>query len=133
MSTPVSRSSNVNAAPAPADAPVVGAGATEYCYSDVHSYTVVAVSKSGKRCTVQRDKSRLLNGPISGEPDALVFEPGGYVGHTSGRQRWEIERDPEGKVVEISLRKNGRWMEVGLSSGNHFVIGKRIEHYDFNF
>ena len=113
--------------------PVVGMGCAEYWWSDVHAYTVVAVAKSGKRCTVQRDKARLLNGPISGEPDALQFEVGGFFGHTSGRQRWEIERDPEGQTIEISLRKDGRWREVGMSSGNTFVLGKRVEHYDFNF
>lgn len=133
MSTTVSRSINSNPAPAPADAPVVGAGATEYCWSDVHAYTVIAVSKSGKRCTVQRDKARLLNGVSSSEPDALQFEPGGFFGHTSGRQRWEIERDPEGQTIEISLRKDGKWRRVGDASGNTFVIGTRVEHYDFNF
>ena len=113
--------------------PVVGMGATEYGYSDTYAHTVIAVSKSGKRCTVQRDKATLLNGAMSGEPDALQFYPGGYVGHTSGRQRWEIERDPEGKTMVLSLRKDGKWRELGYTSGSHFVLGKRVEHYDFNF
>lgn len=124
------------AAPEPdaAPAPVVGMGATEYLWSDVRSYTVVAVSKSGKRCTVQRDRATLLNGPNSGEPDALIFHVGGFAGHVEGRQRWEISRDPEGEIVEISRRRDGSWRTVGLGlDSSRFELGKRVERYDFNF
>ena len=88
---------------------------------------------------IQRDKVNLLNGPSSGEPDALVSYPGGFAAHIEGVQRWSIEPDPNGKTVEVSRRrmKNGDyvWVEVGhpTKGGNRVVFGRRAEHYDFNF
>ncbi len=108
----------------------VGDGATVVLYSDRHAYTVVAVSKSGKTITLQRDKATLLNSAGSGEPDALVFEPGGFAGHTSGVQRWAYEEDEDGKTIKASLRKDGRWR---VSKSGERVKPGRHEHYDFNF
>ena len=67
--------------------PEVGMGVSLCGWSDVHAYTVVGVSASGKSFEIQRDKATLLNGVNSGEPDALRFQAGGFCGHTSGRQR----------------------------------------------
>ena len=127
-----------NPQPKAAPVPKVGDGATVYYWSDVESHTVVRVSKSGQTAWIQRDKTTLLNGCNSGEPDALTFTPGGFVGHTSGVQRYAISPDPEGEILRISLRKKGKfagtWRTAGNNSGAARVrIGIRDEHYDFNF
>ena len=112
--------------------PTLGLGANVFAYSDVSAYTVVSISASGKRCTIQRDTVRLLNGANSGEPDALQFSPGGFVGHTSGTQRHSYERDTDGHTLTVSLRKDGKWRTAG-AHGQRVVFGERSEHYDFNF
>lgn len=114
--------------------PVVGAGVSICGYSDRHACSIIEVSKSGKSIKVQRDKAVLLNGPQSGEEDALHFSPGGFCGHMSGRQRYSYEADPEGGVRTFSLRKNGRWVQKGESAkGGSRLIEGRSEHYDYNF
>ena len=132
-------SATVSAASTPVVGPVVGGGATLYGWSDVRAYTVIAVSRTGNRAVIQRDRVNLLNGPSSGEPDALVSYPGGFAAHIEGVQRWSIEPDPNGKTVEVSRRrlKNGEtvWIEVGhpTKGGNRVTFGERSERYDFNF
>lgn len=112
--------------------PVVGEGANVFGYSDVNAYTVLTVSASGKRCTIQRDTAVLLNGANSGEPDALQFSRGGFVGHTSGTQRYSYAPNADGFVVTVSLRKDGKWRTAG-AHGQRVTFGERSEHYDFNF
>jgi hypothetical protein len=122
------------------DTPKVGDGATFRVWSDCHACTVVAVSKSGLKVTLQRDTATLLNRHGSGEPDALQFEPGGFVGHTSGVQRYRYEPNPNGSLIVVSRRvlKNGQvvWKQVGCSTnvqGAVATFGVRREHYDYNF
>lgn len=113
---------------------VVGAGVSICGYSDRAACSIIEVSKSGKKIKVQRDKAELLNGPKSGEEDALVFSAGGFCGHVSGSQRYSYEADPEGGIREFSLRKNGRWVQVGESiQGGSRLIEGRAEYYDYNF
>ena len=102
-----------------------GDGATVRGYSDADAYTVVA--RTAKTLTLQQDKQTLLNGTGSGAPDALQFSPGGFVGHTSGRQRWECSPDASGRTVTARLTLKG-WSADGKSVG----AGRR-PHYDFNF
>lgn len=111
--------------------PTVGAGATVYGYSDREAYTVIAVAPGGRRCTLQRDKATLLNGHNSTEADKLTFSPGGFMGHTSGRQRYSYEADPDGEKITATLRKDGTWRVA--NSKARVVMGVRNEHYDFNF
>ena len=119
--------------------PVVGEGATRYYHSDAHAYTVERVSASGKTAWIRRDKATILNGPNSGEPDALKVDPGGFAAHVSGSQRYAYERDPEGELVRVSQRTwRGKtlWKVAGwktTSPGGSVVFGKRSEHYDYNF
>lgn len=54
--------------------------------TDIQAGTVVRLTKT--KIFVREVKAKLLNGTSSGEPDALHFAPGGFVGHTSGEQRW---------------------------------------------
>ena len=118
--------------PVTSNTPAVGEGANVFGYSDVNAFTVLAVSASGKRCTIQRDTATLLNGCNSGEPDALQFSPGGFVGHTSGTQRYSYARNTEGAIVTVSMRKTGEWRTAGRH-GERVKFGERREHYDFNF
>ena len=126
------------------ETPKVGQGATFCTYTDCKACTVIKVSRSGKQVTLQRDKATLLNGPTSGEPDALVQIPGGFAAHTSGTQRYSYEPDPDGKIIKVSKRtyKNGHgetivvWKEVGHrtnSPGCTATFNGRHEYYDYNF
>ncbi len=113
--------------------PVVGMGVTVLHYSDSWVYTIVAVSKSGRTITLVRDKATLLNAQNSGEPDALQFSPGGFFGHTSGTQRYSYAPGDAAtsQVIKATLRNDGRWRE---SKTNYsLLLGKREEHYDYNF
>lgn len=121
-------------------APVVNGPATYTLATDSHACTVVAIDRKGTRVTLRRDKATLLNGAFTGEPDALRFEPGGFVGHTSGTQRYAYEPDPNGEtyVVTRRVRRNGEvvWKAVGHgtnSPGLRAHFRSRREHYDFNF
>lgn len=111
-----------------------GDGITLSCGSDREAYTVVNVAP--RRMAVQRDKATLLNGPNSGETDALVFTPGGFAAHVTGQQRYSYAPDPCGVVVTLTLRKNGKWVRKGTpmrSTAAGAVVPGRHEHYDYNF
>ncbi len=103
----------------------VGDGATVCHYSDRSAYTVIA--RTDKTLTLRRDKVLLMNGVGSGASDALQFAPGGFVGHTSGIQRYAYESDPVGVVVKAHLSKRG-WQVA-----RERMIAGRSEHYDLNF
>lgn len=108
--------------------------ATAVQWSDSHACTIIA--RTPKRITVQRNKAVLLNGVNSGQDDALDVSSGGYAGHFSGQQRYELTEDPEGTITTYSLRKNGMWVRTGAPAkgrGGHLILGMRIEHKDLNF
>lgn len=67
--------------------PTVGMGATHVMHSDRHAYTVIAVSPTGKRCIVQRDKA--IRTDQNGMSDA---------------QSYRFEADPQGALRVITLR-----------------------------
>lgn len=104
----------------------VGDGATVCLWSDRHAYTVTA--RTDKTLTLRRDKATLLNNVNSGEKDALQFSPGGFVGHTSGTQRYSYAPDEQGQIVKARLTKRG-WQ----TACKERVCAGRSEHYDFNF
>lgn len=110
----------------------VGAGATRIMWSDTQAGTIIEASAT--KVTWQRDKATLQNGVTSGAEDALTFAPGGFVGHTSGQQRYEYEADPDGTTQVFTLRKNGKWIAAGdpMKNGRRLKAG-RSEHYDYNF
>ena len=122
----------------------IGDGVTLCGYSDRAAYTVIAVT--AKSITVQRDKATLLNGFESGEKDALQFSPGGFVGHTSGIQRYSYETNPEGHILKCRMKKrptlvwtkgeDGSYSDVAQADfrqGSSRVVAGRSEYYDFNF
>lgn len=101
--------------------PEVGMGATEVMWTDRHAYTVVAVL-SPRKVVVQRDTAtRTDRDPRTGLP---------YYGDS---QSYDFAPDPDGRTVAVSLRKDGRWRQVGGSGGSVFVIGHRSEHFDYSF
>jgi hypothetical protein len=112
----------------------VGDPVTRSGYSDCHAGYVIQINKARTKLVMKDGDARLLNGPNSGEPDALVFTPGGFCGHTSGTQRWEIKPSELARVTVFSLRKNGRWIETGLAQnqGKPLCAGHH-PHHDFNF
>jgi hypothetical protein len=113
--------------------PTVGMGATWNGYSDRYAGTIVKITP--KSIQVQEDKAELLNGPKSGEPDAMHFESGGFCGHMSGEQRYAYSPDPEGEIVTFTLRDNGHWVKskTPARSGPRLRVGTRSKHHDYNF
>jgi len=94
--------------------PEVGMGATRLMWTDRHAYTVIEVSRNGKRCVVQRDKATRTDS--NGMSDC---------------QTWAYEPDPNGYKATLSLRKDGRWRRVGGTC--LFAVGWRDEHFDYSF
>lgn len=101
-----------------APAVAVGVGATLCWWSDRRAGTIISVSPSGKRIVVQEDTAIRTDG-----------------NGVSSDQRYEYERNPKGVRREFSLRKNGRWVEVGsdLYDGVVCTIGVRRYYYDYSF
>jgi hypothetical protein len=99
-------------------APTVGTPVTLCYWSDNYPGTVIAVSESGKRITVQEDR-------------ATRVDDNGM----SESQTWEYERDPEGATYVFSQRKNGRWYLVGqeMHTTPSCHVGSRRKYYDFSF
>jgi len=104
-------------------------------YSDSDAGWVSKVSPNGKTIEVEFAKQTLLNKPNSGEPDALGFVPGGFVGHTYGEQRWQIERAENPAKSKFTLRKNGQWKIAGHPTKSPGCVLRpgHSPHYDFNF
>jgi hypothetical protein len=123
----------------------VGDGVSWGAGTDTHCGTIVEISKSQKSIKVVGDKATLLNAVDSGEPDALHFSPGGFVGHTSGEQRYEFDSskaaawkkgDPAKRFTWRA--KLGRYKEAGTSSTGSMVVWGNLSkgrayHYDYNF
>lgn len=123
--------------------PQVGDEVTHIRWTDATAGWIKSVSKSGNTVEVEYADQTLLNGANSGEPDALQFEAGGFLGHTSGVQRWKIERKNlcsccgnNGCFTQkFTRRSNGRWLVSGQSmkSPGGDLIAGHAPHYDFNF
>ena len=113
----------------------VGDPVTYTVYTDRDCGWVSEVSPNGKTVLVEFADQTLLNGANSGEPDGLEFSPGGFCGHTSGEQRWEIKRAKNPKVMKFTLRNTGYWKHAthpSKSPGCILTPGHH-PHYDFNF
>lgn len=123
----------------------VGDGATLHIGSDAQAHTVTKVTRT--TITLQRDKATLLNGVNSDAEDKLEFSAGGFVGHTSGTQRYDYAPDENGAVIIARLKRKPKkvWRQIsedgkhGYVEEPHFAAGGfnvtagRREHYDFNF
>lgn len=96
--------------------PKVGMGATGVFGSDCYPYTIVEV-KSKTRIVLQEDTAFVGEGHD-------FFE----------NQVWEFSRNPDTPKIEVSRRKNGRWVEVGVDVDcNGYVIGQRRRYIDPHF
>jgi hypothetical protein len=97
--------------------PVVGNGAHVSNGVDTHSVTIVFVSENGKKVIVQRDDVKPAEGakPYSND--------------------WEITPNPNNPTAFFTLRKNGRYCQVGDSMDSWAVLhlsGRRYYHcYEF--
>lgn len=108
----------------PLDDAKVGDGATLIGYSQRYAYTIIA--RTEKVITIQRDKTKLLNG------DDLVFHVGGFAAHCSNQniQEYEYTADPEGLIQKISRRKDGTYR---VQKSSEIAVSGRSEFYDYNF
>jgi len=98
-------------------APEVGMGVTMLSWTDRHPATIIEVSKSGKKITIQEDSWTRTDS--NGMSDA---------------QSYTFERNPNGYTAEYSLRKNGRWVVVGSpQNGSSLLVGHRSKYYDYSF
>lgn len=96
--------------------PEIGMGVTEHMYSDRHAYTIVLIHKSGKKIRIQQDKAKRID-----------------KNGMSDQQEYEYTPNPDGRIYELSLRKNGEWRKVGVQNGSVFGIGYRREYYDYSY
>jgi len=104
---------------------VFGVYANECGYSDVHPYEVIS------KPTEKRYKVRAMK--VGKQKTKLDFHVGGFLAHCSNQnaQEWDIESDPEGKVFDIRLQKNGTWKDA---NGRRFNISDTpVKFYDYNF
>jgi hypothetical protein len=96
----------------------VGMGATICGWSDKHACTVIKVEDDGKRVTVQQDKATRTDKNYMSECQEYTYEP-----------------DPQGSIYTFTIRKNGRFTQVGsaMGKGMHVYFGGRREWYDYSF
>jgi hypothetical protein len=97
-----------------ADKPVVGMGATRIDWTDRHPFTVVEVL-SQRRVVVQEDNYDRVDINGMSESQDYTFTP-----------------NPEAPKVVISLRKDGKWYEVG-KHGSKYILGSRDKYHDYSF
>jgi hypothetical protein len=99
-------------------------------WSDIHPATVVSMSRTGRRVTVRQDTADL-------HPDwSPEIVPGGFAGHCSNQytQQWVITDNPDGPLMEFSLRQDGQWWASGSKVGSTYrLIEGWRKFYDFNF
>lgn len=97
----------------------IGDGATLRSGSDSYAYTIVEVSKTGHRFTMQADRSRRVDG-------GPAF---------SETQTFEHTRDENGRTLEVTRRRNGEYFVKGVEVGGwgRVTVGRRSAHYDPHF
>lgn len=95
--------------------PFVGMGVTYYCGSDRYAYTVISVLTPTK-LVVQQDTATLV----------AQDQPSGE------NQVYTYARNPNGEVVDISLRKDGYWRQVRTNRirGSYYKLGERRYYSD---
>ena len=97
-------------------APEVGMGATHMMYSDRQPYTVIRVL-SPTRILVQAD--RAIRADTNGQSES---------------QTYDYQPDPQGVVLVLSRRRNGRWIPAGLTMyQGSFCLGIREAYRDPSF
>jgi len=110
----------------------VNDGVTEVGYSQRYAYSVIEVRRNGKELVVQRDNA-ILDPKFKPQ-----VEKGGFLGHVTNQneQSYSYEKNTEGTIKVITLRKSGKWLPKGsadTSRSKSWRIGERSEFYDYNF
>jgi hypothetical protein len=94
----------------------VGDGATKGVGSDRYPYTIVEIL-SPKRVVLQPD-------------DYYRTDKNGF----SEMQTYEFTPNPEAYRIIVTLRKNGRWYQLGQTmGGSRFSLGHRDAYQDPSF
>jgi len=88
----------------------VGMGATGFYPPNCHPYTIIKIVNE-KRIVLQQDIANRID----------------KNGNGPGPQVYEYYPNPSGSTIDISLRKNGRWVPVGqlMDCGTRYYLGKR--------
>ncbi len=96
--------------------PAIGMGATYVCGSDRYPYTIIEIV-SDRMIRVQSD----------------IYTPADGYNYYSN-QVHDFTPDPDGGIVTLTLRKNGRWIEKGQSIKSFgYAIGSRRAYSDPSF
>lgn len=132
----IDQAAEVNARADKISALQVGEGITVSLWSDSEAFTII--SRTDTRMILQQDKATL-------SPDwKPEWVAGGFAGHCTNQcdQTYTYERDEQGRVIEISLRRythNGTerrvWKKKGVGRkeiGGGVSRGRRKFH-DYNF
>jgi hypothetical protein len=96
-------------------APQVGDGATWSPWTDCYAATVIAVSPSGHKITIQDDLATVVRGSVQ-----------------DGSAEYECRPNPSGPVRTATRRKDGKYRLAGWSSGGYVGRGRR-EYRDPSF
>lgn len=98
--------------------PKVGDGATILGWTDRYPATVIEVSADGKRIVIQEDNAKRIDNNGMSES-----------------QQYEYSRNPNATKVVYTLRKDGRYVQLGrpMKGGGNLAIGYRDKYYDFSF
>jgi hypothetical protein len=111
-------------------------------HSDIKPGTVIKATAS--KVTIQLHSFKLLNGPESGEPDAMTVTVGGFCAHWEGRQRNEIDETSNDGTVTATFRKGdmlngqtGIWRQTGYTGGRGklggVIYNGLVAYHDYNF
>lgn len=94
--------------------PKIGMGATVHVGSDEYPYTIIDINKNKTRIKIQLDDAK----PAKGYD-------------YNSNQVYDYSRNPNGPIIEVSLRKDARWKV--LNSTTRVVIGTRSKYADPSF
>lgn len=93
--------------------PTIDCPATLCYYTDRHAGTVIAISASGRKITIREDKAVRVD-----------------TNDMSESQRYDYERDPDGRTHVCYLRKDGRYYS---NQGPRVILGIRNAYHDYGF
>lgn len=100
----------------------VGMGATGLGWTDRHAWTIVAVGKAdqfGRPRWVEATRDTATRTDSNGMSDA---------------QSYSYTSNPDGARTRFTLRRNGRYVQVGDSlSGYVLKLGARNAYHDYSF
>ena len=94
--------------------PEIGAGVTIIHWTDREPATIIGISASARRITIQVDKS-------------IRIDRNGM----SEMQEYRYDPDPEGAIFVVSLRADGNW-RIAKSNTTVSLYGRR-KYHDYSF